>query len=92
MGKKGFKNYNGKSRLICYDSVTTNGKNFYLCRWDQSKWEKYGGGKSPRELYPLIDGSRYDFFVDEKTKEELMRFSLGKFSKLVEKLPLAKPF
>lgn len=89
--KKGNKSYAGRTRLICYEPVTTDGKNFYLCKWDvqSSSWEKNGGGKSIKKLHPLIDGNRYNLFVSQETKRILLEVSTSnKFSLLVRKLSL----
>ena len=81
-------NYDGKTKLICYDPLAIGG-NYYLCRWNvQSKsWERNGGGKSIKDLLPLVDGNRYRFVISRETKEKLLKVSISKnFSSLVRKL------
>ncbi len=87
--KKGKNNHHEKTRLICYNPTSTNGNNYYLCKWNaQNKlWERNGGGKSIRNLLPLIDGNKYRFVISQETKEKLLEVSASKkFSSLVGKL------
>ena len=81
--KKRKNNYDGKTRLI----RCSGERSYYLCIFEEGKWVATGTRKSIRDLYPLIDGNRYHFFVSRETKRVLLEASpSNKFSLLVRKL------